>query len=72
MQSALLAARLAAAARQSCDVAIVTTQPGSKSQQNVQRQGFELLYTRAILMRAAVPAQANDHGAAQPRQSTNS
>ena len=35
------------------DVAVVTTQPGSKSQQNVQRQGFELLYTRAVLVREA-------------------
>ena len=51
VQGALLAARLADAARQGCDVAVVTTQPGSKSQQNVQRQGFELLYTRAILVR---------------------
>ena len=53
VQTALLAARLADAARQGCDIAVVTTQPGSKSQQNVQRQGFELLYTRAILVRAA-------------------
>ncbi len=53
VQGALLAARLADGARQGCDVAVVTTQPGSKSQQNVQRQGFELLYTRAILVREA-------------------
>ncbi len=51
VQGALLAARLADGARQGCDVAVVTTQPGSKSQQNVQRQGFQLLYTRAILVR---------------------
>ena len=51
-QSAMLATRLADAARQGCDGAVVTTQPGSKSQQNVQRQGFELLYTRAILVRS--------------------
>ena len=31
--------------------AVVTTQPGSKSQQNVQRRGFHLLYTRAILVK---------------------
>ncbi|MBP1644302.1 MAG: GCN5-related N-acetyltransferase [Acidobacteria bacterium] len=52
VQSALLAARLADAAAAGCDVAVVTTQPGSKSQQNVQRQGFELLYTRAVLIRS--------------------
>jgi ribosomal protein S18 acetylase RimI-like enzyme len=50
VQSALLAARLAAAAAAGCEVAVVTTLPGSKSQQNVQRQGFELLYTRAVLV----------------------
>ena len=50
VQSALLGARLAAAAAAGCDVAVVTTQPGSRAQQNVQRQGFDLLYTRAILV----------------------
>jgi GNAT superfamily N-acetyltransferase len=53
VQSALLEARLAHAARAGCDIAVVTTLPGSKSQQNVQKQGFELLYVRAILRRAA-------------------
>lgn len=51
VQSALLAARLADAARAGCDIATVTTQPGSRSQQNVQRQGFDLLYARAVLVR---------------------
>ena len=51
VQSSLLAARLADASAAGCDVAVVTTQPGSKSQQNVQRQGFELLYTRAVLVK---------------------
>jgi GNAT superfamily N-acetyltransferase len=51
VQSALLAARLADAAAAGCDVAVVTTQPGSRSQQNVQRLGFDLLYTRAVLVR---------------------
>jgi len=50
VQSALLAKRLADAAAAGCDVAVVTTAPGSKSQQNVQRQGFHLLYTRAVLL----------------------
>jgi GNAT superfamily N-acetyltransferase len=52
VQSALLAARLDAAGRTGCDVAIITTQPGSRSQENAQRRGFELLYTRAVLVRA--------------------
>jgi ribosomal protein S18 acetylase RimI-like enzyme len=51
VQSALLSARLLDAARAGCDLAVVTTQPGSKSQENVQRAGFELLYTRAIMVR---------------------
>jgi ribosomal protein S18 acetylase RimI-like enzyme len=51
VQGALLARRLADAREAGCDVAVVTTQPGSKSQQNAQRQGFELLYTRAVLVR---------------------
>jgi GNAT superfamily N-acetyltransferase len=51
VQTALLSARLADAAAAGCDVALVTTQPGSKSQQNVQRRGFDLLYTRAVLVK---------------------
>ncbi len=51
IQTALLTARLADATAAGCDVAVVTTQPGSKSQQNVQRRGFDLLYTRAILVK---------------------
>ena len=53
VQTALLSARLADAAAAGCDIAVVTTQPGSRSQQNVQRQGFDLLYTRAVLVRQA-------------------
>jgi len=51
VQSALLRARLIDAARQGCDLAVVTTEPGSKSQENVQRAGFALLYARAVLIR---------------------
>lgn len=51
VQSALLAARLAEAASLGCDVAVLTTQPGSQSQQNAQKQGFALLYARAILLK---------------------
>lgn len=53
VQSALLRARLVDAARQGCDLAIVTTEPASKSQENVQRAGFALLYARAVLVRRA-------------------
>jgi GNAT superfamily N-acetyltransferase len=51
VQTALLAARLELAGRAGGDVAVVITEPGSKSQENVQRHGFELLYSRAILVR---------------------
>jgi GNAT superfamily N-acetyltransferase len=51
VQTALLAARLADATRAGCDIAVVTTAPGSKSQQNAQRRGFHLLYTRAVLVK---------------------
>jgi GNAT superfamily N-acetyltransferase len=53
VQSALLRHRLDLAAGRGCDLAIVTTQPGSKSQQNVQRFGFSLLYARAVLIKPA-------------------
>lgn len=53
VQSALLRTRLRDAAAAGCDIAILTTLPGSKSQENAQRQGFTLLYTRAILVCAA-------------------
>lgn len=49
--SAMLSARLQLAAESGCDIAIVTTLPGSKSQENVQKRGFELLYSRALLVR---------------------
>jgi GNAT superfamily N-acetyltransferase len=51
VQSVLLAVRLADAAAAGCDVAVIITQPGSRSQQNAQRRGFDLLYTRAVLVR---------------------
>jgi GNAT superfamily N-acetyltransferase len=51
VQTALLSARLADAAAAGCDIAVITTVPGSKSQQNAQRQGFDLLYTRAVLLK---------------------
>jgi ribosomal protein S18 acetylase RimI-like enzyme len=48
VQRALLTARLAAGQQRGCDIAVVTTQPGSQSQHNVHRCGFSLLYARAI------------------------
>jgi GNAT superfamily N-acetyltransferase len=51
IQTAFLQRRLADAVAEGCDLALVTTQPGSKSQQNSQRQGFALLYSRAVLVK---------------------
>jgi GNAT superfamily N-acetyltransferase len=53
VQSALLRSRLLDAADSGCDLAVVTTEPASKSQQNVQRAGFTLLYARAVLVRSS-------------------
>jgi GNAT superfamily N-acetyltransferase len=50
VQGALLDHRLQDAAREGCDVGVITTQPGSTSMQNAQRRGFELLYARAVLV----------------------
>jgi ribosomal protein S18 acetylase RimI-like enzyme len=52
VQTALLAHRLHHAARRGCDVAVVTTQPGSVSQRNVQRAGFDLIYARSVLVKS--------------------
>ena len=51
LQTAMLHLRLREAAKAGCDVAILTTEPGSKSQENGQRAGFALLYSRAVLIK---------------------
>ena len=53
VQTALLRARLAEAKRNGCEIGVVVTQPASKSQQNVQREGFSLLYARQLLVKEA-------------------
>lgn len=45
-QAALLAARLDFAASQGCELAMMAASPGSTSQQNAERQGFRIAYTR--------------------------
>lgn len=49
--SALHFARLAHASAAGCNLARVVTQPGSTSQRNAERRGFQVLYTRAALVR---------------------
>jgi GNAT superfamily N-acetyltransferase len=51
VQTALLAARLAWAREQGCDIAVSITQPGSISQRNIERHGFRVAYTRTKLIR---------------------
>ena len=59
VQTALLHHRLAFARARGCEVAVVTTQPASKSQMNVQREGFHLLYARQLLIKSpASPSTA--------------
>jgi len=52
VQKALIQRRLDDARRAGCSLAVVTTAPGTRSQDNVMRRGFELLYARAILVRS--------------------
>ncbi len=66
VQSALLHARLDRARQAGCDLAVVTTQPGSKSMANVQRVGFELVYARAILVKEPAGAPVTSPRPAVP------
>ena len=52
VQTALLQAQLVAAREQGCDLALTMTSPGSDSQRNMERVGFRLAYTKAILVGA--------------------
>jgi GNAT superfamily N-acetyltransferase len=52
VQSALIRARLAAAARAGAEFAMASVLPGSGSQRNYERAGFQLVYMRVNLRRA--------------------
>ena len=52
VQTALLERRLADAAAAGCEIALMTTSPGTKSQENGLKQGFALLYVRALMVKA--------------------
>lgn len=49
--SALIAARLRAASEAGCELALAGTQPGSTSQKNYQRLGFEVAYSKLTMVR---------------------
>jgi GNAT superfamily N-acetyltransferase len=51
VQKALLRRRLADARAAGADLAVVVTAPGTRSQENVMRRGFILLYTRIIMVK---------------------
>jgi GNAT superfamily N-acetyltransferase len=53
VQKALLRRRLADAREAGAELAVVVTAPGTRSQENVMRRGFILLYTRIILVKRA-------------------
>ncbi len=52
IQTDLLRKRLAFAVSRGCDLAMVATAPGSTSQRNVQRQGFQIAYARTKFTKA--------------------
>ena len=58
-QLALLDARLAYAARNGCDLAMMCALPGSASQRNAERQGFRIAYTRIKWRRSRQMAVGN-------------
>lgn len=51
VQSALIAKRLHEAALAGCEYAVVSTNPGSGSQRNMERRGFHVAYTKPVMMR---------------------
>lgn len=60
VQKALVERRLHDARQAGCELAVVVTAPGTRSQDNVMRRGFALLYTRAILIRTEADSPTRD------------
>jgi hypothetical protein len=50
LQGALIRERLRVAVEEGCDMATASTLPGSVSQRNYERNGFQVAYTKTILM----------------------
>jgi ribosomal protein S18 acetylase RimI-like enzyme len=53
LQTALLRARMAAAAAEGCEYAVVVTQGGTTSQRNVERLGFRVAYSKVTVVKPA-------------------
>jgi ribosomal protein S18 acetylase RimI-like enzyme len=51
LQTALLQARLAAAAQEGCEHAVVVTQGGTTSQRNAERLGFRVAYSKVTVIK---------------------
>jgi GNAT superfamily N-acetyltransferase len=49
LHAALIRARIARAIAAGCELASASTQPGSTSQRNYERQGFQVAYTKVLL-----------------------
>jgi GNAT superfamily N-acetyltransferase len=49
VQAGLLSTRMRVAREAGCDLSMVVTSPGTASQRNVERAGFRLAYTKAVL-----------------------
>ena len=56
IQSALIAARLEHASRLGCSLVTIGAQPGVSTQRNALRAGFQVMYTKAILVKPITPA----------------
>ena len=54
LQTALLQARLSAAKAAGCDLVLVHSRPGTVSQRNILRTGFQLVYTNIDLRKVTV------------------
>ena len=50
VHQAVISARLAMAAESGCDLAVVSTAPGSISQRNYEKFGFQVVYTRVVVV----------------------
>ncbi len=55
LQTALLRARMAAAAAAGCEYAVVVTQGGTTSQRNAERLGFRVAYSKVTVIRQMAP-----------------
>ncbi|MBL8241112.1 MAG: hypothetical protein JNM66_27060 [Bryobacterales bacterium] len=51
LQAKLIRSRLSLAAQAGCDLATADASPGSQSQRNYERQGFQVAYTKVTLLK---------------------